>query len=105
MSANQIDRTQQITVVVWAFCHCCVRFDKTIVLMRAGCLDNQAHAPGSIVGNNMTWRNHNSALVLHMHSIARPTTEHIKEKSCIVGTAFDNHSAKIDMLYRPSYIT
>lgn len=79
-----------ITVLVWAFCGCCVCFDKTIVLMRAGCLG------ACIAGNNMTWRNHNSALVMHMYGIARPTMEHVKEKSYIVGKAFDSHSAKTD---------
>lgn len=57
---------------------------ETIVPMRAGCLDNRAHAPARIPGNNMTWwRNHNSALVLHVHATARPTEEHVHEKSYI----------------------
>lgn len=60
-----------------------VCLDETIVPMRAGCLDNRAQAPARITGNNMTWRNHNSALVLHMHAAARPTEEHVHEKSYI----------------------
>lgn len=54
----------RIRPVLTVACRGLVRvcLDETIVPMRAGCLDN---------------------LVLHMHATARPTEEHMQEKSYI----------------------